>query len=28
MNGSLNPHKNRQGAPCYGQYGVYVRTKY
>jgi len=28
MNGSLNPHKNRQGSPCYGRYGVYVRTKY
>ena len=28
MNSSLNPHKNRQGAPCYGRYGVYVRTKY
>ena len=28
MNGSLNPHKNRQGYPCYGRYGVYVRTKY
>ena len=28
MDGSLNPHKNRQGYPCYGRYGVYVRTKY
>ena len=28
MDGSLNPHKNRQGSPCYGRYGVYVRTKY
>ena len=28
MNGSLNPHQNRHGAPCYGRYGVYVRTKY
>lgn len=28
MDGSLNPHKNRQGYQCYGQYGVYVRTKY
>jgi hypothetical protein len=26
MNGSLN--KNRVGSPCYGRYGVYVRTKY
>ena len=28
MNGKLNAHKNRSGAPCYGRYGVYVRTKY
>lgn len=28
MDGSLNPHKNRQGSPCHGRYGVYVRTKY
>jgi DNA-directed RNA polymerase subunit RPC12/RpoP len=28
MDGSLNAHKNRQGYPCYGRYGVYVRTKY
>jgi len=28
MDGSLNPHKNRRGSPCYGRYGVYVRTKY
>ncbi|HEY7402150.1 MAG TPA: nucleotidyl transferase AbiEii/AbiGii toxin family protein [Candidatus Angelobacter sp.] len=28
MDGSLNHHKNRQGSPCYGRYGVYVRTKY
>lgn len=28
MNGSLNPHKNRQGYPCYGRYGAFVRTKY
>jgi hypothetical protein len=28
MDGSLNPHKNRQGSPCYGRYGAYVRTKY
>jgi len=28
MDGSLNSHKNRQGSPCYGRYGAYVRTKY
>jgi predicted nucleotidyltransferase component of viral defense system len=28
MDGSLNPHKNRRGVPCYGRYGAYVRTKY
>nr|WP_240980119.1 nucleotidyl transferase AbiEii/AbiGii toxin family protein [Ramlibacter agri] len=28
MDGTLNPHKNRQGYPCYGSYGVYVRTKH
>jgi hypothetical protein len=28
MAGSLNPHKNRRGSPCYGRYGAYVRTKY
>jgi hypothetical protein len=28
MDGSLNAHKNRRGSPCYGRYGVYVRTKY
>jgi len=28
MNGSLNPHKDRQGSPCYGRYAMYVRTKY
>ena len=28
MDGSLNPHKNRRGSPCYGRYGAYVRTKY
>jgi predicted nucleotidyltransferase component of viral defense system len=28
MDGSLNAHKNRQGFPCYGRYGTYVRTKY
>ncbi|OGT72788.1 MAG: hypothetical protein A3H44_07315 [Gammaproteobacteria bacterium RIFCSPLOWO2_02_FULL_57_10] len=28
MDGSLKPHKNKQGYDCYGTYGVYVRTKY
>jgi predicted nucleotidyltransferase component of viral defense system len=28
MDGSLNPHKNPRGSPCYGRYGAYVRTKY
>lgn len=28
MDGTLNPHKNRQGYPCYGRHGAYVRTKY
>jgi predicted nucleotidyltransferase component of viral defense system len=28
MDGTFNSHKNKQGYPCYGQYGVYVRTKY
>lgn len=28
MDGTLNPHKNRQGYPCYGRYGAYVKTKY
>ncbi len=28
MDGSLNPHKNRRGSPCYGRYGAYARTKY
>lgn len=28
MNGSLNEHKNRSGYPCFGRYGVYVRTQY
>ncbi|MGC2161519.1 MAG: nucleotidyl transferase AbiEii/AbiGii toxin family protein [Silvibacterium sp.] len=28
MDGTLNAHKNRQGYPCYGRYGEYVRTKY
>lgn len=25
---SLNPHKNKQGYPCYGRHGNFVRTKY
>lgn len=28
MNSSLRSHKGRNGYPCYGTYGVYVRTKY
>ncbi len=28
MDGTLNPHKNRQGYPCHGSSGVYVKTKY
>tara|TARA_R110002111_G_scaffold260867_1_gene332918 strand:+ start:26309 stop:27760 length:1452 start_codon:yes stop_codon:yes gene_type:complete len=24
----LNPHKNKQGYPCYGTTGLYVKTKY
>lgn len=28
MDGSLNPHKNSRGYPCYGTYGVYVKTTY
>jgi DNA-directed RNA polymerase subunit RPC12/RpoP len=28
MSGTLNAHKNRQGYPCYGRYGAYLRTKY
>lgn len=26
--GLLNPHKNKNGYPCYGRYGIYVGTKY
>jgi predicted nucleotidyltransferase component of viral defense system len=26
--GTLRPHKNPAGRPCYGSYGTYVRTKY
>ncbi|MFA7280137.1 MAG: nucleotidyl transferase AbiEii/AbiGii toxin family protein [Sterolibacterium sp.] len=25
---TLNPHKNKQGHPCYGSFGMYVRTEY
>jgi len=25
---NLNAHKNKQGMPCYGRYGLYVTTKY
>ena len=25
---SMNPHKNKQGHPCYGSFGVYVKTEY
>jgi hypothetical protein len=25
---SLNPHKNKQGSPCSGRYGIYMTTKY
>ena len=28
MSSTLNAHKNRQGYPCYGRYGAYLRTKY
>jgi hypothetical protein len=28
MDGTLNAHKNRQRYPCYGRFGVYIRTKY
>lgn len=28
MDSSLSPHKNRGGSPCYGRYGLYLRTKY
>jgi predicted nucleotidyltransferase component of viral defense system len=27
-NGSLNPHKNKNGYPCPGRIGIYVKTKY
>lgn len=25
---SLNPHKDKQGFPCYGRYGMYITTEY
>lgn len=25
---ALNPHKNKEGWPCYGRYGTFVETKY
>ena len=25
---ALNPHKNKQGMPCYGRYGSYIKTTY
>jgi predicted nucleotidyltransferase component of viral defense system len=28
MDGTLNAHKNLQGYPCYGRYGVFIRTRY
>jgi hypothetical protein len=28
MSGTLNPHKNKNGYPCSGRYGIYVTTKY
>jgi len=28
MDPTLNAHKNKNGYPCYGRYGSYVRTKY
>lgn len=27
-NGTLNPHKNKNGYPCTGRYGYYIDTKY
>ena len=26
--GALNEHKNKQGYPCFGRFGVYVKTQY
>lgn len=28
LGGTLNPHKNRQGYPCYGRFGTLVDTQY
>lgn len=28
FDGSLNPHKNKNGSPCYGTYGTFVKTEY
>ena len=28
MNGTLRPHKGKNGYQCHGTYGIYVRTKY
>jgi len=28
MDSTLRPHKNKNGRPCYGSYGVYVTTRY
>jgi predicted nucleotidyltransferase component of viral defense system/DNA-directed RNA polymerase subunit RPC12/RpoP len=28
ISGTLNPHKNKNGYPCSGRYGIYVTTKY
>ena len=28
MDGTLNPHKNKNGYPCAGTYGIYVTTKW
>jgi hypothetical protein len=28
LNATLNPHKNREGRPCYGQMGIYEQTKW
>ena len=25
---TLNPHKNKNGQPCYGSYGTFVKTTY
>ena len=28
FDGALNPHKNKNGSPCYGTYGTFVKTDY